>query len=152
MKSHMQVSTQREKESTFLFVYGVFLFYNFYWSIVSLQCYVTNSFCLPDYLLSHFSHVRFFATLWTVALQALLSMGILQARILEWAAVPSSRESSPPRDGTCVSMSPAWAGRFFTTSATWVKVIQSWPTLRDSMDNSPPDFSVHGILQARIWK
>ena len=28
--------------------------------------------------------------------------GILQARILEWAAMPSSRESSRPRDGTCV--------------------------------------------------
>ena len=29
--------------------------------------------------------------------------GILQARILEWVAMPSSRGSSPPRDGTCVS-------------------------------------------------
>ena len=32
-----------------------------------------------------------------------LSMGILQARILEWAAMPSSRESSQPRDRTQVS-------------------------------------------------
>ena len=24
--------------------------------------------------------------------------GILQARVLEWVAIPSSRESSPPRD------------------------------------------------------
>ena len=30
--------------------------------------------------------------------QAPLSMGILQARILEWAAMPSSRGSSQPRD------------------------------------------------------
>ena len=29
--------------------------------------------------------------------------GILQARILEWAAMPSSRGSSWPRDGSCVS-------------------------------------------------
>ena len=29
--------------------------------------------------------------------------GILQARILEWVAMPSSRGSSPPRDGTQVS-------------------------------------------------
>ena len=29
--------------------------------------------------------------------------GILQARILEWVAMPSSRGSSGPRDGTCVS-------------------------------------------------
>ena len=36
------------------------------------------------------SHVRLFATSWTVARQALLSVGILQARILEWVAMPSS--------------------------------------------------------------
>ena len=29
--------------------------------------------------------------------------GILQARILECVAIPSSRETSPPRDRTCVS-------------------------------------------------
>ena len=38
---------------------------------------------------SHFSCVRLFATLWTVARQAPLSMEILQARILEWVAMPS---------------------------------------------------------------
>ena len=42
------------------------------------------------------SSVRLFVTPWTVAHQALLSMGILQARILEWVAMPSSRESSDP--------------------------------------------------------
>ena len=29
--------------------------------------------------------------------------GILQARILEWVAMPSCRGSSPPKDRTCVS-------------------------------------------------
>ena len=43
--------------------------------------------------LSHFSHVKLFATLWIVACQAPLPMGILQARILEWVAMPSSRGS-----------------------------------------------------------
>ena len=38
------------------------------------------------------------ATPWTVASQAPLSMGILQARILEWIAMPFSRGSSQPRD------------------------------------------------------
>ena len=37
--------------------------------------------------------------------------GILQARILEWVAMPSSRGSSPFRDRTCVS---CIASRFFT--------------------------------------
>ena len=44
---------------------------------------------------------------------------ILQARILEWVVMPSSRGSSQPRDWTHVSMSPALAGGFFTTSDTW---------------------------------
>ena len=42
------------------------------------------------------SHVQLCATLWTVVQQALLSMGILQARILEWVAIPSSRDLPNP--------------------------------------------------------
>ena len=49
-------------------------------------------------VLRRFSRVRLFATPWIVAHQASLSMGVLQARILEWVAMPSSRESSQPRD------------------------------------------------------
>ena len=41
-------------------------------------------------------------TPWTVACPAPLSMGILQAGILEWVAMPSSRGSSRPRDRTCI--------------------------------------------------
>ena len=41
--------------------------------------------------------------------------GILQARILEWVAIPSSRGSSRPRDQTHVSCSSWLAGGFFTT-------------------------------------
>ena len=48
------------------------------------------------------SRVQLFVTQWTVAHQAPLSMGILQARILEWIAISSSR-SSQLRDQTCVS-------------------------------------------------
>jgi len=43
--------------------------------------------------------------------QAPLSMGILQARILEWVAMLSSRGSSPPRNQTWVSCT---VGGFFT--------------------------------------
>ena len=41
--------------------------------------------------------------------------GVLQARILEWVAIPFSRASSQPRDWTQVS---SIAGRFFTSWAT----------------------------------
>ena len=41
--------------------------------------------------------------------------GILQARILEWVAIPSSTGPSQPKDWTQVS---CIAGRFFTSWAT----------------------------------
>ena len=43
--------------------------------------------------------------------------GILQARLVEWVAMPSSRGSSQPEDPTSL-LSSAWAGGFFTTSTT----------------------------------
>ena len=49
-------------------------------------------------MLSCFSHVQLFAILWIVPHLAPLYMGSLQARILEWVALPSSRGSSQPRD------------------------------------------------------
>ena len=46
--------------------------------------------------------------------------GILQARILKWVVISSSRGSSQPRDPYVdLLLSPALAGRFFTTSTTW---------------------------------
>ena len=66
-------------------------------------------------LLSHFSHVQLFATLLAAAHPGTSYYGILQARILEWVAMLSSRGSSRPRDWTQVSHI---AGRFFTIWAT----------------------------------
>ena len=51
------------------------------------------------------------ATTWTVALQASLSHGTSQARILEWVAIFFSRRSTWPRDQTHVF---CIAGGFFT--------------------------------------
>ena len=59
--------------------------------------------CSTFPVLSPFGRVRLFATLWTVACRATLSMGLLQARILEWVAMLSSRGSCQPKDWTCVS-------------------------------------------------
>ena len=84
--------------------------------------------------------------------------GILQARILEWIAMPFSRRSSRPRDQIPISL----RGRFFTTSSTWEalsewlgevkwnKVAQSCPTLCHPVICSLPGSSVHGIFQARV--
>ena len=56
-----------------------------------------NIYVCCAYLLSR---VQLFETPWPVARQTPLSMGILQARILECIAIPSSRGSSQPRDRT----------------------------------------------------
>ena len=52
---------------------------------------------------------------WTITRQAPLSKTGLQARILEWVAIPFSRRSSQSRDQTQVS---CIADRFFTIPAT----------------------------------
>ena len=46
-------------------------------------------------------------------------MGILQARMLEWVALPSSRDLPDPGIEPKSLTSPALAGGFFTTSAVW---------------------------------
>ena len=51
--------------------------------------------------------------------------GILQARILEWVAKPSSRGSPNLRIKPTSLMSPALAGGFFTTSPIW-EAPQRW--------------------------
>ena len=84
------------------------------------------------------------------------SHGILQARTLEWVAIPFSRGSPQPRDQTHVysiacGFFTIWATRetliYDKHSVKWkkVKVPQLYLTLGD-----PMDYTVHGILQARI--
>ena len=106
-------------------------------------------------VLSHFSHVQLFATPWNVALQAPLSMRILQARILEWVALPSSRESSDPGIKPVYLVFPALAGEFFTIeplgkprrgSVQFSSVTQSCLTLCNPMNHSTPGLPVHHQL------
>ena len=101
--------------------------------------------------------------------------GILQARILEWVAMPSSRGSFPSRDRTHVSHI-SYVGRqvlyhqchlgslFYIQQCLYVNpnlpiypsppccclVTKSCPTVSNPMDCSPPGSSVHRISQARI--
>ena len=62
------------------------------------------------------SRIRLFTTSCTVAYLPRSSLHeILQARVLEWAAMPFSRGSSWLRDWTRVSCSSFMEGRFFVT-------------------------------------
>ena len=70
-------------------------------------------------MLSHFSHVRLFVTPWTVAYQAPLFMGISSQEY--WSGLPCLPPGNLPKPGIepASVTSPALAGGFFTTSATW---------------------------------
>ena len=122
---------------------------------------------------SHFSLVQLFATPWTVAHQSSLPMRF--SRQEYWSVLPFPPPGDLPDPGfePVSLMSPALAGGFFTTSASWEpiclftgvgchfllqcmevksesEVAQSCPTLSDPMDCSLPGSSIHGIFQARV--
>ena len=71
--------------------------------------------------------------------------GILQARILEWIAIPFCRGPSRHRDRTWVL--PHYRQLLYHLSR---EVTQLCPTLCDPMDCSLPGSSVHGIFQAMV--
>ena len=109
------------------------------------KCFHTQTVLLATGIVSHhralelllcecawsLSRVQLFATPCTIAHQAPLSMGILQARILKWVAMSSSRTSSQPRDRTQVSCT---AGGFFTVWATREALypLNTFPSTPDS--------------------
>ena len=71
---------------------------------------------------SHFSRVRLFATLWTIACQPPLFIEF--SRQEYWSGLSWSSPGHLPDPGTeptspVLPASPALAGRFFITSATW---------------------------------
>ena len=66
--------------------------------------------------LSCFSHVRLFVTPWTVVHQTPLSVGFPRQEHRSGLPFPSPED--PPRPGIKPA-SPALAGGFFTTGATW---------------------------------
>ena len=70
-------------------------------------------------MLGRFSCVGLFVTPWTVAHQAPLSMGF--SRQEYWSGLPGPFPGDLPDPGIEPTslVSPALAGGFFTTSATW---------------------------------
>ena len=70
-------------------------------------------------MLSRFSCVRLFVTLWTIARQAPLSTGVSKQEY--WSGLPRSPPGNLPDPGIEPESltSPALAGGFFTTSAPW---------------------------------
>ena len=66
-------------------------------------------------MLSHFSHVQLFVTLWTVAHQAPLSRGFSSQEYWSGLLCPPPGDLPNPGIKPVSPASPALAGRFFTT-------------------------------------
>ena len=73
-------------------------------------------------VLSRFSHVQLFVTLWTVAHQLPLSMGF--SRQGYWSGLPFPSPEDLPNPGIKLAFltSPSLIDEFFTTSTTMVKM------------------------------
>ena len=69
--------------------------------------------------LSRFNRVWLFATLWTVAHQAPLSMGFSRQEYSSGVSCPSPGDLPDPGLQPTSVMAPALASKFFTTSTTW---------------------------------
>ena len=76
-------------------------------------------------MLSRFSHFQLFATLWTIASQAPLSIGF--SRQEYWSGLPCTAPRDLPNPGIepMSLTSLALAGGFFTTNATWEALLTS---------------------------
>ena len=120
---------------------------------VTLLCFCSVSLTVPlifflfACVLSLFSHVWLFYDPMHCSLLGSSVHGILQAKILEWVAMPSSRGSSPPSDWTHVSCISCIAGGFFTHWGTWeVLILFSVALLVPSV--VPPQSLLHNSVKA----
>ena len=70
-------------------------------------------------MLSRFSHVQLFATLWIVAHQAPMSMGFPRQEY--WSGLPCPSQGDLPNPGAepTYLTPPALPGKFFTTITIW---------------------------------
>ena len=78
-------------------------------------------------MLSCFSHVQLCATLWNVAHQAPLSMRFSRREYWSGSSCPLPGDLPYLGMEPTSLMSPALAGGFFTTSATWEAPKESGP-------------------------
>ena len=96
------------------------LVYGRFWRTGSLAQALVVLAYVRVYVLSRFSYVWLYVTLWTIAHQAPLSMG--SSRQEYWSGLPCPPPGHLPSPGIkpMSLTSPALGGGFFITSATWL--------------------------------
>ena len=117
----MKYVGKSNKRSKLVFPFeSILYFLNIYSNILSLEIFYWHKHMR---MLSRFSCVQLFATLWTVARQAPLSMGLSRQEYWTGWSCPPPEDLLYSGIETASCMSPALAGGFFTTSATWETLI-----------------------------
>ena len=117
--------------STYVYILHIYIIYIY---LLVHLLYILVIACLLLLLLCRFNRGWLCATLWTTAHQAPLSMGFSKQEHWTGFAMPSSKESSRPRDYTQVS---CIAGRFFTdgTSGKLNRLLNTWKNFSMSFFN-----------------
>ena len=94
--------------------------------LLCLQSFSANRFISTVFLdsihvfvLSHFSHVSLYATLWTIASLVLQSMGFSRQEYWSGLLCPTSGDLLSPGIKPGSLTSPTLSGGFFTTSTSW---------------------------------
>ena len=113
-----------------------------------------SSFLVRSCVLSHFSRVQLFVTLWTVAYQAPRSMEFSRQEYWSGLPCPPPGDLFDPGIEPSSFISPTLAGGVFTTSTTWEALellsVQFshavMSDLSDPMDCSTPGFPIHHQL------
>ena len=115
----------------------------------------TYSLCM-ECVLSHFNHVQLFATLWTIGLQAPLSIGFSRKEYWSGLPCPPPGDLTDPGIEHVSLMSPSLAGGFFTTKATWEAPMHGigfflWPFLGLLNCHWKPSRDQEGAAWGQEW-
>ena len=116
-------SSMPETNVPFYRVFGM-LIYMFWWSYFWEAVVVISCVCVCVYarMCMHGKSLQLCLTLWDpmdCSLPGSSVQGILQTKILEWVAVPSSKGSFWPRAWTCISYVPCIDRQILYHSAIW---------------------------------
>ena len=108
--------------------------------------------CVCVRTLSHFSRVQLAVTLWTIAHQPPLFMEFSRQEYLSGLPCPLAGDFPDPGIKPVSFMSPALAGVFFTTGATW-EALSEYKTWLFYMvyDNNILGWPTHHCMRGTFW-